>query len=125
MQKVSLKWSRKKWVLDEDFTIEVSGNVLIVPKGFKTDLASIPRVLWWVIPPFGKHNEASVVHDYLYKTHTYPQAKCDKIFLAILRMYGVNVLIRTILYVGVRLFGFIKYNHVKRTRNKHRSKHPC
>jgi len=36
-----------------------------VPKGFKTDLASVPRACWWFIAPFDVAR-AGVVHDYLY-----------------------------------------------------------
>ena len=36
-----------------------------VPVGFKTDLASVPRILWPLYPPFGKYIRASIIHDYL------------------------------------------------------------
>ena len=40
-------------------------NKITVPKGFKTDLASVPRGIWWLIAPFDIAR-AGVVHDYLY-----------------------------------------------------------
>ena len=40
-------------------------NKITVPKGFKTDLASVPRFAWWFIAPFDVAR-AGVVHDYLY-----------------------------------------------------------
>jgi hypothetical protein len=40
-------------------------NKITVPKGFKTDLASVPRAIWWFIAPFDVAR-AGVVHDYLY-----------------------------------------------------------
>jgi len=40
-------------------------NKITVPKGFKTDLASVPRGIWWFIAPFDVAR-AGVVHDYLY-----------------------------------------------------------
>ena len=40
-------------------------NKITVPKGFKTDLASVPRGIWWFIAPFDIAR-AGVVHDYLY-----------------------------------------------------------
>jgi len=40
-------------------------NKITVPKGFKTDLASVPRACWWFIAPFDVAR-AGVVHDYLY-----------------------------------------------------------
>ena len=40
-------------------------NKITVPKGFKTDLASVPRGIWWFIAPFDVAR-AGVVHDYIY-----------------------------------------------------------
>jgi hypothetical protein len=37
-----------------------------VPTGFTTDFASIPSWARAVIPPFGRHAKAAVVHDWLY-----------------------------------------------------------
>jgi hypothetical protein len=39
---------------------------VIVPVGFSTDLASIPRAFWPVFPPHGRYAPAAVVHDWLY-----------------------------------------------------------
>lgn len=36
-----------------------------IPEGFLTDGASVPKWLHWVIPPWGKHGQAAVVHDML------------------------------------------------------------
>ena len=38
-----------------------------VPTGFVTDLASVPRALWWAIAPFDVAR-AAIIHDLLYKT---------------------------------------------------------
>ena len=35
-----------KWILKEEYKYEVNGFVITVPKGFITDLASVPRILW-------------------------------------------------------------------------------
>jgi hypothetical protein len=37
-------------------------DVVKVRKGFKTDFASVPRVLWWLCPPLGRYSKATVVH---------------------------------------------------------------
>lgn len=39
-----------------------------IPLGFLTDGASIPRILWNVIPPWGIYGQAAVVHDRLCET---------------------------------------------------------
>ena len=38
-----------------------------VPTGFVTDLASVPRALWWAIAPFDVAR-AAIIHDFLYKS---------------------------------------------------------
>ena len=38
-----------------------------VPTGFVTDLASVPRALWWAIAPFDVAR-AAIIHDLLYKS---------------------------------------------------------
>ncbi len=49
-----------------DLGEEGSGDVISVSPGFETDFASIPRVLWWLLPKWGKYGNAAVIHDYLY-----------------------------------------------------------
>jgi hypothetical protein len=41
------------------------GETYTVPAGFKSDLASIPRLFWAILPPFGRYSKAAVIHDYL------------------------------------------------------------
>src|SRR5678810_817023 len=43
------------------------GWLIEVPAGFCTDFASIPRIVWPVIPPRGRFNRAAFVHDLLYR----------------------------------------------------------
>lgn len=42
--------------------------VVAVPRGSDTDFASIPRPLWWIAAPWGRHGRAGIVHDYAYRT---------------------------------------------------------
>ena len=41
-------------------------ETITVPKGFVTDLASVPRAMWWLIAPFDVAR-AAIIHDLLYK----------------------------------------------------------
>jgi hypothetical protein len=44
--------------------IYVDGDTVItIPTGTRTDLASVPRIFWWFIPPTGAYEHAAVVHD--------------------------------------------------------------
>ena len=40
------------------------GHAVVVPRGFVSDGASVPRALWSIYPPFGKYLEAAIVHDW-------------------------------------------------------------
>lgn len=39
-----------------------------IPAGMLTDLASIPRIVWNILPPTGKYGAAAIVHDRLCNT---------------------------------------------------------
>lgn len=41
--------------------------VITVPKGFLTDLASVPKLFHGIAPPDGPWEAASVIHDFLYQ----------------------------------------------------------
>ena len=41
--------------------------VVTAPAGYETDGASVPRAVWWLLPPFGSYREAAVIHDYLFE----------------------------------------------------------
>jgi len=43
------------------------GWTIVVPEGFTTDYASVPRWATWVVPREGRYNRAAVVHDWLYR----------------------------------------------------------
>ena len=56
----------RRYTLTEELQYRTAaGQVIRVPVGFPTDLASIPRLLWRVFPPFGRYTRAAVVHDWL------------------------------------------------------------
>ncbi|MGD0942576.1 MAG: DUF1353 domain-containing protein [Terracidiphilus sp.] len=50
-----------------------------VPKGFVTDLASIPSVFWSILRPDGNYAYAAILHDYLYWTQIRPKDDADNI----------------------------------------------
>ena len=90
-------------------------KVYVVPKGYKTDFASIPSVFQPVFEKLGRHNNAAILHDYLYD-HGYSKYKltrkeADKIFLDEMQILGVSKIKRKSMYYAVRMFGgsrFIK-----------------
>lgn len=107
--------SDEHWELAEDFDYTINNKFTIhVPKGFRTNLASSPRPLWFAISPFGKHNAAAVVHDYLYSKENNTginRTLADKIFYKIMLECGVNKIKAKLMYLAVRQFGSICWQH--------------
>jgi len=119
----SLRGGRSLWALTEELTYAPSdgSGVITVPKGFVTDLASIPQFFWDLLPPDGPWVKAAVIHDYLYYTqgtgvwkchprsitsptdYTRPQA--DWILRDAMRDRGVDGFRRNIIYDAVRFGG--------------------
>jgi len=82
-----------------------SDSVVKVPKGFVTDLASIPRLLWVVLPPIGKYDQAAALHDYYYQNAISTKLIADRIFLEALEVLKIPKWKRKLMYLLVRLFG--------------------
>lgn len=77
-----------------------------VPANFVTDGASVPRVpiAYWLAG--GKAKRAACVHDYLYQTHSCrSRRQADLVFLEAMRVDGVGLWCREVMYAGVRLGG--------------------
>jgi hypothetical protein len=65
----------KRWMVAESFTETLSdGITLTIPAGFKTDLSTVPRILWPLFAPYGDFIRAAIVHDWMYVTD-YKRAK--------------------------------------------------
>ena len=82
---------------------------ITVPKGFKTDFTSTPRILYPILPPTGKHNPAALVHDYLYSIGRFSRKDSDEFFFQLLGVCKVDLTISRLAYCGVRLFGKSHY----------------
>jgi hypothetical protein len=104
----------RKWKLLEPLEYRArTGAILIVPAGFITDFASVPRLLWRVLPPSGPYNEAAVLHDYLYRTSIVPRKRADELFREAMQSLGVSRVTRWIMYLGVRAGGSVAYKGKK------------
>ena len=80
------------------------GQVVTVPAGFRTDLASIPRLLWRVLPrDGGTYRAAAVVHDYLVGRATWRQAA--DVFGEALSDNGTGRFRRWVMVKAVRVWG--------------------
>lgn len=97
-----------------------TGTLLIVPVGFETDFASIPKLFQNLLSKFDTHRRAAIIHDYLYRTHgkggMYNRERCDQIFLEAMKVLGVPWLKRKTMYRAVRLFGWASWNKERAER---------
>lgn len=93
---------KKKMVAQLLETVFVYGYE--IPKFYETDFASVPRVLWSILPPIGKHNRAALLHDYLYDSKIGTRKQADKLFLKQMKIDGVSFAARYAMYLGVRIF---------------------
>jgi hypothetical protein len=81
---------------------------IIVPAGFESDFASVPRPFWSWIPPHGRYLWASVVHDYLYAVGSrsgITRADADQVFYVMMIHAGVSKWRARIMYSAVRVGG--------------------
>jgi hypothetical protein len=107
-----------RWELLSDFAFHVgaypSTDIITVPAGFVTDLASIPRVLWSLLPPHGRYAKAAIIHDWLYATGIGGREYADNVFLEAMEVLGVPKLKRYPMFWAVRLFGQKNYKNAIR-----------
>lgn len=118
------------WTILEPFRFWLEalhvGDVITVPRGTTTDFASVPKLFWSILSPFGRYGKAAVVHDHLYRNggtvdvsdqqvdpvariRTFTRAECDQVFLDAMECLGVNWITRKFMYRMVRMFGMWSY----------------
>ena len=97
------------YTLLEDVVIIWKNKVLVVPAGFKSDGASVPRFFWRSVFPPGdsKALRAAIAHDFIYREHplNWTRAEADDLFYDLLREDGVGWFSAQSAYWGVRIFG--------------------
>jgi uncharacterized protein DUF1353 len=101
----------REWYVCVPFAYEIDsqgfGGVyrIQVHKGFVTDGASIPRILWPVLSPFGRHFKAAAIHDVLWRDPEVPFRNANAVFYEAMRDCNVNWLRANLLWLGVTLNG--------------------
>jgi len=102
---------RAKFKLLDSFRYEVgcrhTGMIVIVPQGYVTDFATIPRLFWRILPPAGAYRFATVIHDYLCSSKLVSRQVADAVFLDAMVCLGVPWWKRTLVYSGVRTYAHI------------------
>lgn len=102
-----------QWVVESELAYFHEGERISVPKGFITDLASIPKIFRNVLNVNGKSRKPAVLHDYLYCSKIFERSVADYIFYKALVSEGMNVIIARTYWAGVRAGGWLYYNQNK------------
>lgn len=76
-----------------------------VPEGFVTDLASIPRILWPILPKDGDYAQPAVIHDYMYWCQQKPKRTADRVFQLGMKELQVSFWKTAIIYLAVSWLG--------------------
>lgn len=97
------------WVLTDPLIWAEGNFTIIVPKGFRTDLASIPFVFRWLLNQNGGSRRPAVVHDWLYRNHIMSRKEADALFLRALKYEEVNRVGAWLYWAGVRVGGWLPY----------------
>lgn len=101
-----------------------------VPAGFLTDGASVPKPLWWLLPPWGVYGQSAVLHDILCETKTLfkeeipyeiSRKEADEIFRDAMKHAGVPWYIRYPMFWGVRAWGMFGWGPNKTRQAKKRA----
>jgi hypothetical protein len=99
------------WVLTSPLTwTGTQGDTFVVPVGFVTDFATVPRFLHWLVLPYGAYTRAAVLHDYLIEeriNHPDPALRVtsrdtDGVFRRVMQELGVPWAKRWTMWAAVR-----------------------
>lgn len=103
-----------------------SDEVIVVPSGFLTDFASIPRGLWNLLPPTGLYGKAAVLHDWLYQHRTVTviarpprvrlvdRGEADHVLKEAMEVLGVGRMTRWTIYAGIRAGGWLTWRRYRK-----------
>jgi hypothetical protein len=83
-------------------------TIFVVPWGFESDLASVPKLPLIYLFFGGRAPKASLFHDYLYRTHQ-DREFADACFYAVMRVEEPKWA-RVLMWMGVRGFGGFVHN---------------
>ena len=104
--------------------IDTEGNLYTVPKGTKTDFASVWKVPIASTLLAGKCNKEATLHDYFYKTGCITRKEADLIFREAIISNEENWLfykrkvVANVIYIFVRLFAGFAYQNRKEANEK-------
>ena len=98
---------RSQWMLTKPFgyTSDKYDTSIMVPEGFVTDFASVPRMpLTWLLAG-GIGQKSAVIHDYMYVNALKTRKLADAMFYESLGVMEVSQWRRYLMWLAVRVGG--------------------
>lgn len=104
---------KDRWRVFGEFRAKVDDHprdsqLIIVPEGYETDFASVPRLPFAYLVAGGRAPKSATLHDFLYSIRA-GREYADDVFLAAMKAEGVGSIIRRLMYLAVRLGGGSRY----------------
>lgn len=95
------------WKLATPLVYKGNTDTFVVPVGYVTDFATVPRFLHWLVSPYGAYTNAAILHDWLL-TDEIPAQRitsrdADGIFRRVMKELGVAGPLRWLMWSAVRL----------------------
>lgn len=84
---------------------DLEARMFIVPAGFITDFASVPRAPVAFLLTADSAHEASALHDWLYSSQVIPRVSADALLREAAIASGVPKWRAELMWAGVRVFG--------------------
>ena len=106
------------WFQSKESTLKNKYPSITVPKGFATDLASIPRVFWPILPAAARYTAPAIIHDYLYWMQNCERKDADAIFLESMKELKVPWWKYQMIHKAVRIGGGAAWRGNAKKRNQ-------
>lgn len=98
--------SKHRWLLLRPLRYEHDGKLYVIPRGFITDFASVPRLPLVYSMAGDTGHRAAVLHDWLYRVQICSRARADRLFRIALQDDGEPAWRAWMMWAGVRAGGF-------------------
>lgn len=100
-----------RWIVARELIYEsdIANCTIIVPAGFQTDLASVPRLPVVYLFMGDRAHRAAVIHDWIYSQGLFSRKLADAVFREASAATGVNSVVRWLMWAGVRIGGSSHY----------------
>ncbi|MEO2046461.1 MAG: DUF1353 domain-containing protein [Pirellulales bacterium] len=97
--------NKSPYVTTREHTYTSGIMTILVPVGFRFDMASVPGWLLWLFDPRGRHQRAAMYHDAVYSNQHCTRFEADALFRAIMKADNVPKWRVLAMFWAVRIFG--------------------